>query len=76
VDATEIFVPGGAGFRSLGLSVSGQVFSFDAGAGNDGQGIGDFALAGLEFAVVPLPAAGLLLGTALWGFGLIGRRNG
>ena len=78
VDASELFRPGGAGFQSVSFSAIGRVFSFDAGDGNDDQGIGDFALAGLTFediAPVPLPAGGVLLGTALLGFGLARRRK-
>ena len=76
VDATEPFAPGGFGFAAGTVDLVGDSFTFDAGEGNDGRGIGDFALAGLGFepAVIPLPAAGLLLGTALFGLGLARRR--
>lgn len=78
--ATETFAPGGAGLGSLSLSRLGTTFSFDAGAGNDDQGVGDFALAGLTFdkvsiEVIPLPASALLLGTALLGVGFASRRK-
>lgn len=74
-DGTEAYAPGGFGFLQGSLSLTGTSFTFDAGEGNDGKGIGDFALAGLEFAVIPLPAAGLLLGTALCGLGFARRKS-
>lgn len=49
--------------------------SFLVGGGNDGVGVGDFALAGIEFTPVPLPAAGLLFATAVAGAGVARRRR-
>jgi hypothetical protein len=78
-EATEIFTRGGAGLGSFALGATGTVFTFDAGTGNDGIGMGDFALAGLDLALqpapIPLPAGGLLIGTALAGFGVLRRRR-
>ena len=76
--ATEVKVPGvsGIGFGFLGgLSVKGTMFTFDElDGGNDGVGVGDYALAGLEVAPIPLPATSLLLGAGLLGLGLLRRR--
>ena len=72
--ATEVFAPGGFGFSFAGTSLLGDTFTFAATSGNDGVGKGDYALAGLQIAAIPLPAAGLLFGTALMGFGMFRRR--
>lgn len=42
---------------------------------NDAAGAPDFAIAGVEVEVVPLPATALLLVGAIAGFGLLGRRR-
>lgn len=74
--ATEGYVFGGAGFGSFATSAKGTTFTFDSGAGNDNEGVGDFALAALEIVPVPVPAAMVLLGTSLLGFRALGRRRG
>jgi hypothetical protein len=73
--ASEPFAIGGFGFGQLGVDVVGTTFTFAAGNGNDGVGSADFALAGLEIAAIPVPASGLLIGTALLGLGLARRRR-
>lgn len=49
--------------------------TFVPGSNNDNRGKPDFALAGIDLAAVPVPAAGLLLLTALGGLGLARRRK-
>ncbi len=76
--ATEVKVPGvvGTGLGFLGgLSAAGTMFTFaELDGGNDGVGVGDYALAGIELAPVPLPATGLLLGAGLLGLRVMRRR--
>lgn len=64
----------GTGFGTFEAGFRGSAFTFEAGLGNDRVGVGDFALAGLEVAPIPLPASVLLLGAALGGLGLARRR--
>ena len=63
-----------------GLDLVGKVFVFEAGDSsltrNDGVGDPDFALAAIEVAAVPVPAAGLLLLGALGGLRAARRRQG
>ncbi|MBM9593896.1 hypothetical protein JM664_05135 [Rhodobacteraceae bacterium MCCB 386] len=76
-EAVEFYRPGGAGAGMFAVDFTGRSFTFDAGAGNDGVGVGDFALAGLQLGdlvPVPVPAGALLLGTALLGFRLTRRK--
>lgn len=75
--ADETFATAGSvgGFATTGsLSLTGTSFTFFAGSGFD-DGDGDFALAGVNIAPVPLPAGILLMGTALGGLGLARRRK-
>ena len=69
----------GAGYaEATGLSFVGQTFTFQVGTAstqNDGSGAPDFALAGIQVAAVPVPAAGLLLLGALGGLGAAARRR-
>ncbi len=60
---------------TFGSPFVGRTFSFTAAASNDGMGSPDYALAGIEFEVVPapLPAAAVLFGTALMGLGALAR---
>lgn len=68
--------PTSIGFGSFqGLTLTGTNFTFTPTEGNDAIGVADFALAGLEAAVVPLPAGVLLLAGALGGLGFAGRRK-
>lgn len=77
--ATEVKIIGtpGVGFGFLGgLNFVGTTFTFnELDGGNDGAGVGDYALAGLEIAAIPVPAGGLMFGTALLGLGLLRRRG-
>ena len=65
----------GIGYAAYtGLSLTGTSFVFSE-LGNDNVGVGDYALAGVEIAPIPLPAGILLLGGALLGLGALGRRR-
>ena len=68
----------GFGFGSNDLGPKGIIttsITFTAASTNDNIGNPDFALAGIEAAVVPLPAAGWLFLSALGGMGLLARRR-
>jgi hypothetical protein len=66
----------GVGFAAYeGLSLTGTRFVFSSLKTNDNVGYGDYALAGVRLAPVPLPAGILLLGGALLGLGALGRRR-
>ena len=52
-----------------------DMLRFTAGVGNDGVGVADYALAGIDVQAVPLPAAIWLLLSALGGLGLVSRRR-
>ncbi|GMG82498.1 hypothetical protein LNKW23_17110 [Paralimibaculum aggregatum] len=80
VDATEVFVQFGNGFfASTGLSRITSTVTFVALDSNDLQGVGDFAVAGLEFNLIereiPVPAALPLMLTGLAGLALYRRRR-
>jgi hypothetical protein len=64
---------GGYTYYALGATVTS--LTFVPGSLNDNAGNPDFALAGIDIAAVPVPAAGLLLLTALGGLGLARRRK-
>jgi hypothetical protein len=49
--------------------------TFMPGSSNDNRGTPDYALAAIDLAAIPVPAAGLLLLTALGGLGLARRRK-
>lgn len=63
------------GFLAAATNLKGTSFTFFEAIGNDGRGVGDFALAGVTVEPVPLPAGMLLLGTALGGLGIARRRK-
>lgn len=65
----------GTGYAFGETDLTGTSFSFALFGGNDDLGVGDFALAGLEVAAVPVPAAGLMLVAALGGLGWARRRK-
>lgn len=64
-------------FGEVGLSLDGTTFTFTPAETNDSFGRPDFALAGIEveLAPIPLPAGILLLGGALAGLGVARRRS-
>jgi hypothetical protein len=64
---------GGYTYYALGATVTS--LTFVPGSQNDNRGDPDFALAGIDIAAIPVPAAGLLLLTALGGLGLARRRK-
>lgn len=76
LDALIEFEPGATGFArfatNLGLVTT---LALLTGEGNDGVGVRDFALAGVEFSPVPVPAAGLLFATAAIGGGIARRKH-
>lgn len=62
------------GFGEASMKMTGDTFTFfDPSGGNDAVGVGDFALAAVTVAPIPLPAGFLLLGTALGGLGVARR---
>lgn len=74
-DAYNVYPQNGGfgAFATVGLV--GTTFLFFDSSGNDDIGVGDYALAGLDVAPIPLPAGFLLLGTAVGGLGLARRRK-
>lgn len=73
VDAQRRFRIAG-GFGEASMKMTGDTFTFfDPSGGNDAVGVGDFALAAVTVAPIPLPAGFLLLGTALGGLGVARR---
>lgn len=64
-----------AGFADRVGLLTGTSWRFSAGADNDGFGEPDYALAGLEIAPIPLPAAALLLLGGLGALGAMKRRK-
>lgn len=73
-DAQEVFNGSNSGLGSFIVSLTGSSFTFFVN-GNDNVGVGDFALAGIELAPIPLPAGLLLLGGALGALGVARRRK-
>ena len=65
----------GPGIGAFSTSFFGTTFTFAPNGANDGEGFADFALAGIEFSEIPLPAGVLLLAGALGGLGLMRRRK-
>jgi hypothetical protein len=63
------------GYTYYALNATVTSLTFVPGAGNDNAGNPDFALAAIDLAAIPVPAAGLLLLTALAGLGLARRRK-
>lgn len=62
LDATDIAGSGAGGFAGLSINpVMASVIRFTVLSSNDNVGFADGALAGIEVAPVPLPAAGMLL---------------
>ncbi len=67
----------GAGYAErTGLGAIGRAFAFTVRSGNDSVGQPDAALAALQVAAIPVPAAGVLLIGALGGLGFMRRRRG
>lgn len=63
------------GYTYWAFDASVTSLTFVPGPLNDSLGRPDFALAGVDLAAIPVPAAGLLLLTALGGLGLARRRK-
>ena len=63
------------GYVYYALDASVTTLTFVPGSSNDNRGKPDFALAGISLAAIPVPAAGLLLLTALGGLALARRRK-
>ncbi len=76
LSADDVFGAGAGYAERIGLSVIGSQFAFTVRSGNDSAGNPDGALAALQIAAIPVPAAGLLLAGALGGMGLARRRRG
>jgi len=70
-------------FKAEGIGFASNFFNaitadsvrFTPGVGNDAEGQPDFALAGVEISVIPLPSSVLLFTSALLGMGLLARKN-
>jgi hypothetical protein len=75
--ADEAFAAPRSGYSFGTADAFSNLFTFAASTGNDGVAFPDFALAGfnVEMQPIPLPAGALLLGTALAGFGAVARRR-
>ena len=76
VNGTDIANTGAPGFAgSYVKPVIAQVLRFTVLSSNDNYGFADGALAAIEVAPVPVPAAGVLLAGGLGGLALIRRRR-
>ena len=75
-DAVETVGGGRPGFLRVAIpGVTASSITFTADLGNDAVGRADFALAGIDVAPIPLPAAGWMLVGALGGMALLRRKR-
>lgn len=77
ISTNALVTPGdGIGFASSFFApIITSSITFTAAPGNDNLGRADFALGGIEVQPIPLPASAMLFGSALFGMGLLARRN-
>jgi hypothetical protein len=74
--AESVFMDMANGFSDFTVGFANVTsIRFLVGEGNDDQGVADYALAGIRFEPVPIPAAGLLFLTALGGAGFARSRR-